>query len=117
MMTTFPSKVLSLIAAMNWGMRDVKITSPVSFSAASKGGRFSFACSIQNHQDAWIDLPDLDHGYDFLLVLILNKKGDNLIVLKNDVELMSNKNSSVSFEWLAPRIKRKDRVEVSKIES
>lgn len=115
MMTTCPSKVLVCHAVMSWGMRDFRVTSPFSFSAKKSGVESSFMCSIQDHQRAEVHIPERKDSENFLMMLILNKKGDNLIVLDYK-DLTDKEGSVVSFEWLAPRIKRKERINVERNE-
>ena len=114
-MTNYPSKVVATFGMLNWGMCDFNIASPYSFSAVSNGKSVSFTCSAQNHDNPTILIPMLDPNTQFTCFVILNKKGDNLIVVDNkDIE--SSQGKSVSFEWIADKIKRKYRVEIKQLE-
>jgi len=107
-MKNCPSKPFSLFTSLDWGLRDVKVTSPFSFSARKNGLEMSFKCVIMYHNNGMVMMKKYDE--DYLLLLIPNKKGDNFIVLtKEDCE--EQMEELVSFEWLAPRIKRKTRFE------
>jgi hypothetical protein len=105
------SKVFSFYARLEWGLSDVKVTTPIFFSAKPKkgGDSIEFMCVMQDHKDATIDLPVFN---DILLMLIPNKKGDNFIVLdRKGCQSMMGRN--ITFKELAGAIKRKTRFEVS----
>jgi hypothetical protein len=104
------SKVFSLYARLEWGLSDVKITTPIFFSAKNKEMKdIEFMCVMQDHKDATIDLPVFN---DILLMLIPNKKGDNFIVLdQKGCKKMMGRN--VTFKELADAIRRKTRFEVT----
>lgn len=115
----YPSKVFAAYGIMEWGLSDVKITSPSSFTAKTKGEAMKFVCTICSHTDFDVTIPPID-GYslqsEFLLMLIDNKVGDNFIVLTgNDIHKYSGKKAS--FETLAPMIKRKARFEIHSLKS
>ena len=113
-MTSYPSKVVAAYAVLNWGMRDVKISSPCFFSAISKDKRTTFCCSVQDHNNATIDIPTDVSESEYMVFCIPNKQGANLIVLDSR-DLKDRSGDNVSFEWLADKIKRKDRIEFKKL--
>jgi len=106
----YPSKPLALWAAIEWGLRDVKITSPSSFSATSMEKRIHFHVFIKNHRNAFVDLgvDSVDEGV--VLLLIPNKAGDNFVVIKSE-DLSSINLRNLSFEEIAKTLKRKRRFE------
>jgi len=106
--TIYLSKVFSVYARLEWGLNDVKVITPIFFSAKSKDSKeIEFMCSIQNHKDCTVSIPVFK---DILLMLIPNKKGDNFIVLdKKGCEGMMGK--VITFKELANAIRRKTRFE------
>jgi hypothetical protein len=112
----YPSKVFAAYGIMEWGLSEVKLTSPSSFTARTKGEVVKFVCTICSHTNFEVFIPPIECytlQSEFLLMLIDNKAGDNFIVLSgNDMHKYSGK--MVSFETLAPMIKRKARFEIHK---
>lgn len=108
-MMTYPSKALGLIAAVEWGLGDIEFPSPYFFSGTFDGKRYTFHAIIVEHFNTMVDIPVFEE--DFIFLLIKNKRGDNLILLtKNDcMEVMG---TSVDFEWVAPKIKKRIHVTV-----
>ena len=105
------SKVLSVYARLEWGMSDVKITTPIFFSAKTqKGDAVNFTCVMEDHKDMTVFIPEFDQ---FLLMLIPNKKGDNFIVLDHK-GCESMMNQIVTFKQIANVVRRKTRFEVTK---
>jgi hypothetical protein len=109
---TYPSKVFAAYGIMEWGLSDVRVTSPSSFTATSKGEVVKFVCTICSHINFEVSIPQLTKSKsEFLLMLIDNKVGDNFIVLcASDV----HHNKTMTFEEMAPLIKRKARFEINK---
>ncbi len=105
------SKVFSLYARLEWGLSDVKITTPIFFSAKTEMGTdVNFTCVMDDHIDMTVFIPEFDK---FLLMLIPNKKGDNFIVLdKAGCKDIIGKR--VTFKEIANAIRRKTRFEVTK---
>ena len=88
-----------------WGVTFVEAVPP-AYVGNSKGKDNTYCISILYHKDSVIDIPDKGHC-DYYVVVIANKKGDNLILLKGDV-----RGSRQSFVELAPKILWKTFVEV-----
>lgn len=105
------SKVFSLYARLEWGLSDVKITTPIFFSAKTKkGDEVNFTCVMEDHEEMTVFIPEFDK---FLLMLIPNKNGDNFIVL-DKTGCINMVNKRVTFKEIANVIRRKTRFEVTK---
>lgn len=97
---------LFYLLAFEWGLTEVEAVAP-AFAGKSKGKTNKYCVSILDHKDSVIAIPD--KGYcDYYIVVITNKRGDNLILLKGDV-----RGESLTFQELVPRIMWKTQVEVS----
>ena len=88
----------------------MKITSPYSFSAYSKGKKMTFQVFMKSHNNAFIDLGVSSIDAEFVLLFIPNKRGDNFVVMKAK-DLDNVPLNRISFEELAKVIKRKTRFE------
>jgi hypothetical protein len=102
------SKIFGLIAVIEWGMSDLELLTPYSFSAVGKYGRKSFMTHITEHKDFYVDIPE--HTNDFLILFITNKHGDNCVI-------MSRKNTDpgpMHFKDISTRIINKFRLEYTK---
>lgn len=96
---------LFYLLAFEWGVAPRGVVPP-AYVGNSKGKDNTYCISILYHKDSVIDIPDKGHC-DYYVVVIANKKGDNLILLKGDV-----RGSRQSFVELAPKILWKTLVEV-----
>ena len=96
---------LFYLLTFEWGVTFVKAVPP-AYVGNSKGKDNTYCISILNHKDSVIEIPDKGHC-DYHVVVIANKKGDNLILLKGDVQGLRQ-----SFVDLAPKILWKTMVEV-----
>ena len=101
MKTTFLSKVVIIIARIEWGLKDIVVLSPHSFSAKSEDGReFSFSCQLKEHEEYNVVLDETD--CDWIVLHIRNKKrGDNYVMLPGNLC-----GSTISFEEIARVMKR-----------
>lgn len=102
--TTCHSKALGLVCVIEWGLGDIEFLSPSSFKAKGKDRKHTFHAIITSHYNTMVDIPVFDE--EFLVMLIDNKEGDNLILLTHN-DCVDVKGTSVDFHWLAPRIKKK----------
>lgn len=92
------------MCVIEWGLRDIEFLSPSSFKAQGKDRKHTFHAAITSHYNTMVDIPVFDE--EFLVMLIDNKEGDNLILLTHN-DCVEVKGTSVDFHWLAPRIKKK----------
>lgn len=101
MKTTFLSKVVIILARIEWGLKDIIVLSPHSFSAKSDDDRtFSFSCQLVEHEDYSVELDETD--CDWIVVHIRNKKrGDNFVMLPGHLG-----GSQISFKEIAKQMKR-----------
>lgn len=108
-MTTCLSKALSIMVSVEWGLGNIKFLSPYSFSADFDGKTFTFHACQTEHFNTMVDIPEFDE--QLMLMLISNKRGDNLILMthRDCKEVMG---TSIDFEWIAPRIKKKMEIKV-----
>jgi hypothetical protein len=112
---TYPSKVFAAYGIIEWGLSDVRVTAPSSFLANSNGKQVEFICVICSHDNFKIQVPSRKPN-TFSLVLIDNKLGDNFIVLDNN-DLIKHAGDTITFEELAPIIKRKAKFGIEKLDS
>lgn len=104
---------MSLAVSIEWGLGDIKFLGPHSFRASFGGRQFSFHVEHVEHFNTMIDIPVFET--DLLLLLITNKRGDNLILLSRK-DMMEVMGTSIDFEWVAPFVKKKLRINVTKNE-
>lgn len=97
---------LFYILAMEWGVT-VEEAVPPAYTGTSKGKTNTYCISILSHVDSVIAIPDKGHC-DYYVVVITNKRGDNLILLKGNV-----RGQRLTFQELAPMILWKTMVEVN----
>jgi hypothetical protein len=102
---TYLSKVFCLYAVLEWGLKEYDILCPHSFRGVGKNGMVSFMVTCQNHEDFKVTIPEFDQ--DFLIIWILNKSGDNCVV----VDRKDCISGEISFKDLASIIKVKFRAE------
>lgn len=100
MTTTFLSKAIALIARIEWGLQNILVLSPHSFSADKDGRSFSFHCQVTSHDAYSIMIDKTD--CDLIVVYINNKmKGDNYVMLPK-----SCAGKTMSFEEIAKSMKK-----------
>jgi len=107
------SKALGLYARIEWGLRDVKILSPFSFSAIKETETFSFRTHQCDHDESMdVYLPEFNE--QFIIVFIPNKKADNCILMRRE-DCLGSMASNVTMKWLASKILKKWRVNLKEI--
>lgn len=74
-------KVFHLLC-LAWGM-SVKDVRPPLYTATKDGKENSFWIAIQNHRNSELNIIAPDVKSDFVVIIIPNKRGDNLILLKD----------------------------------
>lgn len=105
METTSLSKFFGLYAVLEWGLRDIEFLGPHSFRVGKDGKKMTFYVHGQDHNNYSLDIPDSEEEY--YIVFIPNKSGDNCVLLLGD----DCRGKTMTFEELAPLIKRKWRIE------
>lgn len=107
---TYLSKALGLYARIEWGLRDVKILSPFSFSAKKQSEEFKFSTHMSSY-DSNMDVYVPSFEEEFIILFIPNKKADNCILMRRE-DCLKVMGSSVTMNWLADKILRKWRIEL-----
>lgn len=105
---TFPSKAIGLYASIEWGLSGVKTLSPFSFAGRKGDKELTFHTKMLYSKDYMVDIPKFEE--QFLVLCILNKQGDNCVVLTKQAceDVMG---SQVDFHWVAKHLKRKFHVQ------
>jgi len=98
-----------LVIAMSWGLR-VDDSSTPFFHTTKDNKKNSFWIEIQNHRDSELDLEIPQADVDFGIVVIPNKRGDNLILFKYQ-ELIDLPDHT--FETLASKLIYKERIDIT----
>lgn len=96
---------LFYLLSFEWGLTPKEAVPPL-YVGNSKGKDNKYCIAILDHKDNSIDVPNKG-DCDYYVVVIANKKGDNLILLNGDV-----RGSRLTFAELAPKILWKTRVDV-----
>lgn len=83
--------------------------SPPFFDTEKEEKQYSFWIGIRNHRDSALELNVPNKDFDFGVIAIPNKRGDNLVLVKGcDIKGLA----SISFEALAKMILWKNRIDI-----
>jgi hypothetical protein len=104
------TKTLSLLIKLEWGV-DVKVDSPFIFTKSKKGQPITIGCTTTNHNQGVLPKIDIS-GADYLFVLIMNKSGNNLVLLNKSGSLRVSR-EDVSMVDLVQYIIYKNEVDIS----
>lgn len=99
-------KVFYLLC-LAWGMK-VKDVCPPLYTATKGEKENSFWIAIQNHRNSELDITAPNVEADFAVIIIPNKRGDNLILLKDrDFRELPDQ----TFVSIASKLIYKERIE------
>lgn len=98
-----------LVIAMSWGLEVKKLSTPF-FYTTKDGKQNSFWIEVQNHRDSELDIKMKKSNVDYAIIVIPNKRGDNLILFKYG-ELYDLPN--YTFESLASKLIYKERIDIT----
>jgi len=100
---------LFLMIALSWGLRIKKSATP--FFVTNKNGKeITFYIEVLNHRNSELELTAPKKDADYAIVIIPNKRGDNLILFKFK-ELFELPDHT--FESLAKKLIFKERIDIS----
>ena len=109
------SKSIAMLCAFDWGM-ELNDFSPFHFTATANGKAIKFGVFSVSADGKEIDLSDDNiwkSDAEFIIFVIVNKSGDNCVLVKNDESLKESiEDNKIDAFKLKDLIKRKFAVEI-----
>lgn len=110
---TYHSNVVKAIAYMvsfDWGMRITNLNPPF-YETEKNEKTYRFWVGLNNHRDSVVDLKTPSKHFDYGVIVIPNKRGDNIVLVNgSDIKGLD----SISFEALAKIILWKNRIDITR---